>query len=221
MVDIPTEKYYVTPQEVRDYMGVSYTTGAFSDTNLNNLIVKAMGRVDYITNNVWNGRRRRVREQHSLTRYRGGWVVGLGFPIYTSHYPVRDILSLKVFWNGEYNELVGTLEEGRNKMSYWVQEIDGTLYIQKFLMRFAGEEVIIEYTYGRDDLPYFVKRLTLLYVVRDLIRTSRYIDDMPEDAGIGLKDELDNIEKEIVELERMHTAIRKAINYEDLGEYVV
>lgn len=220
MGEIPADKYYVTPQEVRDYLGIDATSGRVSDTHLNDLIERAMGRVDYITNMVWNGRRRKVREWHSLTRYKGGWVIGVGFPIYLAHTHVKEITSLKIFWGGEYHEFVGVLEEGRNKMSYWLQDIDGVLFIQKFLIRYTSEEVIVEYIYGRDDLPYFVKRLTLLYVARDILRTSRYIEDMPEDAGIGLRNELTNIEDEIRELERLHTAIRKAVNQEDLGEVI-
>ena len=196
---------YVTAQEIRDWLKVSdadVSEGKLTDSFLNSLIDEKMGYVDRLTNMRWNGETGTDEDYYSLTSFRGGWISYIGFPIYLKHTHIKQIQSLKV-WNGsDYVEWIGSKTEGRDG-DYWVDYIKGVLYINhRWLIRGTGKEVYVKYTYGRDDLPYEVKELTKLLVIRELLLRERMQFAVPEGAmAMRLSEMYDRIDKRIKELE--------------------
>lgn len=74
---IPEDKYYVTVQEVIDWLGLGNYYGDTIPTSVQNRIKTyiefAMGKVDALTATTWNGRRKVCYEWHDITKYKGGW----------------------------------------------------------------------------------------------------------------------------------------------------
>ena len=216
--DADPTKLYVEVDDITAYFGL--TPSEVNAEWIRNRILDAMSRVDYLTNMVWNGRRRKARMWGDLVSWKGGYLFGEGIPIPLHHGYVKDITSFKLLLGGEYQEIVGTVPVGRNKGGYWWKDIEGVLYLQMFSIWHGGSEIQVEYIYGRDDLPYNIRRLTELYVLRDVIRFSRTVNVLPEGVGIGLREALKDINAEIKELEAQFTSLRVPHVYEDMGEVI-
>lgn len=197
---------YVTSTEIVQWLGVD--SSAYDSSFLDSLITEKMGYVNRLTDMCWNGETRKVKEKFSLPRWKGGWILGKGgYPIHLSHSNVTTIHSLKV-WNGdEWEEWVGSKTEARDG-DYWVDYEGGVVYILRFLLDQGGKEVEITYSYGRTDLPYEVKELTKLLVIRDLLITERGRMALIEGDTTTSSGMLDRIEKRIKELEAMLRAYR-------------
>ena len=217
--DPDSNKLYVTIDDIAPYIDVDVSK---LDQNwINGIIIQAMHKVDKLTNMVWNGRRRKARIWADLRRWKGGFLYGEGIPVHLPHSFVKQVTSLKIWKSGGYTEIIGTVPEGRNLGGWWLKDIEGIVFLQFFYIRHGGSEIQLEYIYGRDDLPWTVKRLTLLYVLRDLYRYSKTIEDMPEGVGIGLKGALADIKEEINQLEWSLFTPKPAYVWEDLGEVIV
>jgi len=199
---------YVTAQEIRDWLGVK--DSKYSDAFLESLIREKMDYVDRISATTWNGEVKETTEYHDITRPKWGyWVYRLGYPIYLTKVYVREIKKLEVWNGGEWEDWIALpqYEEGRDK-AYWVDYIEGIVYLNEFMIPQAGKEVRITYTYGRDDLPGYVKELTKLLVVRDLIVNERRMFAIPEGAqGITLSEMLRWLNERIAQLEELVRAV--------------
>ena len=217
--DADPRKLYVSVEDITSFFGLE--PSQVNAEWITNRILDAMGRVDYLTNMVWNGRRRKARLWADLVSWKGGYLFGEGIPIPLQHGYVKEITSLKLLIGGDYQEMVGHVPLGRNLGGYWFKDIEGIAYLQMFSLWHGGGEIQIEYVYGRDDLPYNIRRLVELYVLRDVIRFSRTVNVLPEGVGVGLKEALRDINTEIDELESNLKSIRVPHVWEDLGEVIV
>jgi len=196
---------YVEPAEIRAWLGVN----KYSDEFLINLIREKMDYIDYISDTCYNGEERTVTEYHDLTKFKGGIWFGVGIPVFLSKCYVKRIDSLLLFNGLEWEEWVGNRVEKRLQGDYWVDYHEGILFINRFLFLQAGKEVKVTYTYGRDDLPAFVKELCRLLVVRDLLINERRLFAVPEsEMSLRIGEQLNWIEKRILELEEMVRAIK-------------
>ena len=211
-------KLYVTPDEVRVYLGVD--EDKYPDELLVNLIWEKMDYVDHITNTTWNGRLKRVREMHDITRYKGGWLWGAGIPIHLGHPYVKKVEHLYVQWASKNEDWVRTRNEGRNFGSYWLDYQTGILYIQTWALYQGGKEIKIQYVYGREDLPYEIKELTKLLVVRDLIMNERRLFALAEGAqGVSWSEYVRYLDERIKMLSEQYRALKPGyvVSYE-MGE---
>lgn len=200
---------YVTPQEIRDYLGVE--EGKYSDAFLQALIEEKMEYVDRITNTTWNGRVKRAKEKFDATRWKGGWWYGAGLPFELGHSYIRQVESILVWYGFGSEDWVQTKDEGRNMGGWWVDYEGGTVYLQSWVVYQGGKEVEITYTYGRDDLPATIKELTKLLVVRDLIANERRLFALPEGgSGISFTEFMRYLDERIEMLEELHRAIKTA-----------
>lgn len=197
---------YVTPEEVRTWLGVDDTK--YTDTYLNMIINMKVDYIDRITMTTWNGNTRTTREFHDLTRPKWGWwIYRLGFPVFLGHTFIREITSLKIFNGNAWEDWVGKYTEGRQEM-YWVDYLEGIIYLNMFVIPMAGKEIDVTYTYGRDDLPEYIKELCLLLVVRDVLMNERRFFAIPEGSqGVSIDSQLDYVNKRINELEEMVRAV--------------
>jgi|Deesub1362A_J573_1020465.scaffolds.fasta_scaffold00327_16 hypothetical protein len=197
---------YITASEIRSWLGVD--SSKYDDTFLSSLITEKMGYVNRLSNMCWNGETETVTERHDITKFKGGYYFGLlGIPIHLQHSSVKTVSSLKIFNGDEYEEWIGNKTEGRGK-DYYINYQEGIIYLNRLMFWYGGEEVIVTYTYGRDDLPYYIKELTRLLVVRDLVVNERKMFALPEGyEGISFRDMLDWLNKRIGELEEMVRAI--------------
>lgn len=218
MVDL--SKLYITPDEVRDYLGVD--PEKYSDSFLQSLIIEKMEYVDRLSNTTWNGRVKRARIIHDVTRWRGGWFYGSGIPVPLGHAYIRQIESLVVQWMGGSEDWVQTKTEGRNTGSYWVDYDTGIVFLQSWVVYQGGKEITVTYTYGRDDLPATIKELTRLLVVRDLIANERRLFALPEGgSGISFSEYMKYLDERIDMLEELHRALKPAyVVVRELGEVV-
>ena len=90
-----------------------------------------------------------------------------------------------------------------------MDEINGVLYINRFVVWQGGKEIKVTYTYGRTDLPQYVKELCKLLVVRDLLMNERFQFSLPESEGsLRIREQLEWVEKRIAELEELVRAIK-------------
>lgn len=193
---------YVGLDEVRNWLGVDSST--YDDAFLTSLIQMKMDYVDRLTLTTWNGNSKQVTEYHDLTRPKWGWwIYRLGFPIYLGKCWVRSIDSLEIYNGSEWEDWVALPQylEGRDE-AYWVDYQEGILYLNQFLIPQAGKEVKVTYTYGRDDLPGYVKELTLLLVVKDLLLNERRLFALAEGAqGATISEQIRYVDDRIKELE--------------------
>lgn len=204
---------YVTPQEIKDWLGIS-NSNRYSDTYLQSLIEMKMDYVDRITMTTWAGNSKQEVHYYDLTRPKWGWwIYRLGFPIYLGRLYIRSIDKLEVYDGETWEDWIASpqYEEGRQR-DYWVDYINGVVYLNNFLIPQAGKEVKITYTYGRDDIPGHIKELTLLLVVKDLLMNDRTLFALAEGAsGVTLQEQISHINDRIHQLEEMVRAISPAI----------
>ncbi len=355
-------KLYVTPDEIREYLGVD--EDKYPDSLLINLILEKQEFVDRITNTTWNGRLKRAREMHDITRYKGGWLCiisdaevltpdrgwvkvteikegdriyavdlrsmkivetkvrvvqkgvrndkvvkigemlisseqnvpvsvdgerfaivsaervyndkilkvfiadedgrlkdivrpnievvdvdnlefigvglekyhvfvarrngmimylanwGAGIPIHLGHPYVKKVEHLYVQWAAKNEDWVQSRNEGRNFGSYWLDYQTGILYIQTWALYQGGKEIKIQYVYGREDLPWEIKEITKLLVVRDLLVNERRLFALAEGAqGVSWSEYLKYLDERIEMLSEQYRSIKPGyvVTYE-MGE---
>ena len=207
---------YVTPDEIRQYLGLD--ENRWTDSVLQPLIEEAEAWIDRISNTTWNTDLseadtnrlpKKVREYHDITRYKGGLWLGIGVPVHLVCFPVVKIESLKI-WNGKtYDEWIGKAEEGRGK-DYWVDYQNGVIYLNRLYWWWVmgGKEIIVEYKYGRADLPAYVKELARLLVCRHILTMDRYRYAVTEGvSGLNPANMLAQINARIEQLEGMIKAV--------------
>lgn len=197
---------YVTPDEIRDWLNVDEKK--YDNTFLENLIRMKMDYVDRLSATTWAGNTRQATEVHDLTRPKWGWwIYRLGYPIYLSKLWIKSIDDLKVYSGETWEDWKQLYVEGRDR-DYWVVPHEGILFLNAFIIPQAGKEIRITYTYGRDDLPGYVKEITLLLVVRDLLMNERRMFAVPEGAqGVTLSEQIRMIDERIHELEELVRAV--------------
>lgn len=199
---------YVTPDEVRRWLGVDDT--AYDDQLLIDIIRMSMDYIDRLTNTTWNGEVKQVTEYHDITRPKWGfWIYRLGYPVFLNKVFVRQILKLEVWQGDEWKDWISDpeIKEGRDK-HYWVDYREGILYLNVFLIPMAGKEIRVTYTYGRDDLPGQIKELCLLLTVKHLLMNERRLFALAEGAqGLTISEQMKWIDQRIKELEELVRAI--------------
>lgn len=219
-MNIPLSKLYVTPDEVRDWLGVDENT--LSDSLLISLIIEKMNYVDNITDTTWNGRIKKAREIHDTGKWKAGYWFGAGIEIPLARRYIRAFEHIYVVWTNIWEDWVVTRREGRNIGDWWADYDSGVLYFKGFIIYQGGKEIIIEYFYGTNELPYEIKELTRFLVIRDVIWRDRYAFAIPDGANLSLdyKSMLDYINERIEMLEELYRGIKigNAV-VRELGEY--
>ena len=194
-----SEVLYCSIQEVRDWLGDK--AGKLSDEFIKMLILEKMDYIDRLSGTSWGGRVKRATTYADFTRWKYGFLIGIGIPVYLPHRYVKRIVSLRVISGADYEEWIDKMEYGRGK-GYWLDEINGVLYIRIWTVPAGGKEMKITYEYGRDDLPDYVKELCRLLVIRDLLIRERKQFIVPEGAeAIRIGEMLEWVERRIIELE--------------------
>ena len=218
---IPEDKYYVTVEEVIDWLGLRRYYGGTIPTSVENRVKMyiefAMGKVDRLTATTWNGRRKICYEWHDITKYKGGWWFGVGVPIFLTKMDLdpnigKDgVLVLEVFNGVQYDNWAEKFEPRRMTGYWWVDPQEGIVFINTFVFWQGGKEIRVKYVYGRDDLPNTIKELTLLYVARDLLATERLAVTVPTGGQtLDFGGMINYIDRRIRELENMHMAVHIA-----------
>ena len=169
------QTYYATPEDVLEYLGVFDEAVDVRRDVIERMIAMAERRVEALTDTCFAGKPCVSTELHSFTAWRGGWYWGAGVPVKLKHAPVRRLVSLKVYTgSGEdqgYEEWVGKYPEGRDKGMYWLDRVNGWLYIRAFFLYYGGVEIKVTYEYGYDELPEVVHEYVIVYVARMLVAT--------------------------------------------------
>ncbi len=220
------DKLYVTPSEVRKRMFVE--EDEYPDDYLLPIIEEAMGIVDKWTDTVWNGRVMETEEVHDVGKYVAGLIYGAGIRIPLRHYPVREIVELKVFFGTGYDDWTKKYPcedpaNGRGKCLWWLVPEDGYLFLQTFLLRWGGREVRIKYRYGRDDLDPRVKRFVLLYVERELLlreMTAVAVPEMSKGIGLSVEKRIKMLDQLIRDLQYQLATLKRPANnlcYKEVG----
>jgi len=228
---------YVEPDEIRMFLNIDST--ALPDAVLSKYISMAEGYVDRLTDTCWNGKWKDTLkylqdngfvddngvltvdpasladkqcfdyEVHDLTKYKGGVWWGAGIPVYLGHRFVRKLVSLKLFNGSEYEEWIGEKTEARNIGDYWVDYWNGVVYINVFWYYQGGKEVTVAYLYGRDDLPWYIKELTMLYAIKYVLMFERRFAAILETSDSPrITDMLGYIDERLEYLESMARSIK-------------
>lgn len=201
---------YVSVDEVKRWLGIidERLANKYSNEQIKMLIEMKMDYVDRLTNTKWNGREGTTVEYHDITQPKWGWTIyRLGYPVYLQKMFVKRLVKLEVFDGVGWYDLVQNGTEGRGK-DYWVLYEKGIVYINKLLIPKGGDEIRVEYVYGRDDLPMQVKELTLLLVARDILVNDRRSFVLAEGAsGVPIDKQIDRINERISELEEQLRAV--------------
>lgn len=197
---------YVEPYEIREWLGIG---DRYKDEFLIELIEMKMDYVNRLTATAWNGEVVVSEEYHDITRPKYGfWVFRLGYPIYLDKMYIKRVLEFKLFDGGKWVDILQEMEEGREK-GYWIDYINGVVYLNRFMWPIGGREIYIKYEAGRDDLPGYIKELTLLLCVRDLLINERTMFQLAEGAsGLNINEQLRRIDERISSLEEMVRAVR-------------
>ena len=201
---------YVTPDEVREYLGVGEDD--YSDSRLQMLIEMKMDWIDKVTRCTWNGNLRMAREWHDMSVfwYRGGMLFGNGIPVHLAYRNIREFKKIEInMLSGKYDI---TSREGRSFGEWWCDYYTGVLYIQDFVFYQGGKELYVEYVYGRDDLPKTIKEWCLLLVVKDLILNERYTWNLEArtNSVVSLSEYVKTIDERINEIEKEYRGIEVA-----------
>jgi len=216
MVGVDENIKYCSADEVFKYLKITdYDT---ADTDLmDNIIVWVSNEIDELAGCSW-GVRESDEELHSAGRtvIFSLWI--LGVPIYTKYYPIKELISLKV-WNGSsYEEWIGSKQEGRTK-DYWVDYERGIIYLNNWFLRTGGYEVKVKYKYGYGYVDNNgnvvctpeakVKRLAILMSAREFMLSERYQIRVPEGVGEwNVSSQIQMIEREIEKLRDWLSSLR-------------
>ncbi|MEM0040331.1 MAG: hypothetical protein QW320_06765 [Ignisphaera sp.] len=111
-------------------------------------------------------------EYHSLTTWLGGIWMGAGIPIHLGHKPVRRILRFELFNGSNWLNMLN-YPEGRVSGWWWCKYEDAVCYIQTLWWYQGGNEVRIQYEYGYNELPGYVRELATLLSARNYILMER------------------------------------------------
>lgn len=139
--------------------------------------------VDRFTNHAWRERERtEVKERNFERRPRAG------IPVYLDRMVVRDIKSLEVSTGYDTVDYISnsSFEEGRNK-DYWVNRVEGVVWIRN-LQRFEKANwVKVTYTYGEDYIPSDIKVAAALMAASEMIEGEGGTYMLPEGGdGVSL-----------------------------------
>lgn len=217
---VSLDKLYVTPDEIRDWLGVG--EDELPDTLLVGLIAEKCEYVDNITDSTFNGRIKKAREIHDLGKWKAGFWWGAGIEITLAKRYIRAFEHIFVVWATVWEDWVQTRKEGRNIGDWWADYDMGVVYLKGLAIHQGGREIIIEYYYGTDELPYEIKDLTRLLVIRDLIWRDRYAFTIPDGASLSLdyNSLLDRIEERIHMLEELYRGVKVgSAVVRELGEF--
>ena len=165
---------YAQAEDVWEYLGVITEAAEERRDIVNRMILMAENRVERMTDTCFAGKPCVSTEMHSFTAWRGGWFFGAGIPIKLKHAPIRRIISLQVFTGreqGGYEEWVGKYNEGRDSGMWWVDYVNGWLYLRTFFLYYGGVEIKVTYEYGYDELPPAVHEYVVAYVAKMLVAT--------------------------------------------------
>ena len=198
---------YVSPGEVASYLGLERLD---SDQywRLVVMIIDKMEYVDRISNGTWNGRTKTWTQYFDMKPWKSGLIWFMGAPLHLQHRCIRDLLKFEVFRGSGYDDILPELREGRGSGDYWIDRVKGQVYWQHFWWFMGGKEFKITYSYGCDDLPPYVRELTLLLVARDVLVNERRITQLPASDNLSIARQLDWMDKRIRELEGVLKAWR-------------
>lgn len=219
--DVPYDKLYVTPDEIRAWLGLE-DEEKLSDEILVDLIMEKMEYVDNITDTTWNGRIRKAREIHDIGKWKGGFWWGAGVEIPLAKRFIRAFEKINVLWTTIWENFVVTRREGRNIGDWWADYDNGVLYLKAWVIYQGGREVVVEYYYGSDRLPFEIRELTKLLVIRDLIWRDFFAFAIPDGANASLRyrELLDQINDRILYLEELYRSVKPAqVVVKELGEF--
>jgi len=194
--------YYCTVDEVADWLNVDVDD--LRKDRVEMLIRAKMDYIDKVTRTTWNGNRRIAKEWHTgaITYWRGSFFFGIGIPVYLSYMDIQDVLKVSIY-SLTNSETDITNNYGRNGGSWWIDKINGVLYLREWIFPLGGREVYVEYTYGVDHLPYTIKEWCIIEVARDIILNDKYYWAVPSnDAVVDLKEMLEQINGRRQEIER-------------------
>ena len=191
-------RLYVQPADIESWLGIDLS---ISEGRLIEMILDKMDYIDRMTNTTWNGRVGRYRGKFSWARptLYLAWLKG-GY-IRLKHINIREIVEIQAMTGDGYVTVYpGEWSEGRGTGDFWLDRKHGLLFIQHWFWPYGGHEFIVEYTYGRDDLPGHVREATLLLVARDILVNERRYAELARSDGLDLSRQLDWIDRRLTEL---------------------
>ncbi len=217
---VATDKYYVTPTDIRDILNASSTT--YPDTYLNKVIVRAMNTVDDISDNTWNGRVKIAEEVHNLDEigFVGGWIFSNGFKFKTAHPDILEVMELKYPYKSSGATTLTITDETNDRItSYWYDDIDGVVYLRRFVFWHGSREVYIKYKYGNTQLPNEISELTLWLCLREINMMDRFQNGLA-DGGETTTDKQNSFYNERIEFfTNKCRALKEVVLVRSLGEY--
>ncbi len=202
--------YYCTVDDVANWLNID--VAELNVSKVNSLIEMKMDYIDQITRTTWNGNRRVAKEWHtgSITYWRGSFFFGIGIPIYLSYMDIQDVLKVSIF-SLSNSEADITSNYGRDSGGWWIDKINGVIYLREWIFPLGGREVYVEYTYGIDYLPGTIKELCILLVAKDIILNDKYYWTIgSNESVVGLKDMINQMNGRIQEIEREYKQLLPA-----------
>jgi len=194
---------YTTVAEVAALLG--QTVGRFNEDSIpakeivEKVIEMMEDYVDKYCNTAWRERKRWEDpdlspdsggyEYHRLNRRTWFGFTLIGNPVFLMRRKVRPFDpekgdSLQVFNGQEYEEWLGTKEEGMDG-DFWVNYDSGVIYIRRTFAfgRFEGPIVRVRYRYGGGPVPKDIRYATTLLVLCHLIESGDWTILLPEGAS--------------------------------------
>ena len=112
-------------------------------------------------------------EYHTLTKWLGGYWLGVGIPIHLSKRPVRRLIRFELFNGATWEDLLKK-PEGRVSGYWWCDYTDGICFIQTLLFPMGGREVRVQYEFGYDHVPPIVKQAAILLSAKYFLQFERH-----------------------------------------------
>lgn len=202
--------YYCTSDDVANWLDIDVAELNINRVNL--LIEMKMDYIDKVTRTSWNGNKRIAKEWHtgSITYWRGSFFFGIGIPIYLSYMDIQDITKVSIYSLSNAETDI-TNHQGRSNGSWWVDKINGVLYLREWLFPLGGREVYVEYIYGNDYLPGVIKEWCILEVAKDIILNDKYYWTIgSNETVVSLSEMIEQINGRRQEIEREYRQLLPA-----------
>jgi hypothetical protein len=223
MGNIDETKYYVSIDEIKERLNNST---ALSDDTIKEIIERKMLYIDEITGNVYNGRQRRMEELHSINEIgydKAGFYFSSGYIFPLMKMYIDKVESIKIIYSNpdDYRDLIEENPKPDRFKTWWMDFMKGIIYLKTFMLSHGGKEILIRYTYGRDDLPPEIKELCMLLVIQEIYSMDLLIASIPDfnkSSQQGFVNYINNRIEELVRKTRLLIPMLEGLSMNDLGE---
>lgn len=160
--------YYCSVNDVEEFLSLPPNHGI----NIQRYIELAESEIEALSYTCYAGKECiSDLETHHITSPMGRFWWGAGVPIHTRHRPIRRILRFEAYRGGVWEDILSY--EGRYNGHWWCDYEYGVCFVRYIFWWEGGREIRLQYVYGEDSLPSYVKQACILMASKAILMTER------------------------------------------------